>query len=337
MKLISFVAIFHLAHAVATGARTDGNQVAIRATFNGGQPLPTDEVCTKAEWDSIVSTQSDDPNKRQLRGEIFKLLIKPKRPPTARPPTRAPSTEMKCNRKLTYPRMDCPPLPPSPRIPRTKPAKRPTSPPVDKPIDYYCLSFCNPIFPDCRPYGKNCSTIPMELPGNDRKLNSQAGGTTVTGQVTTCDGEIALINKALDDLEPLLSPGCRAVIQSSRDYTCVSKTKACGITGFSLWNAKSGTVIDKNFATGESFCRNDFPFSIEALADSCVDTVQFDLVGIKGYHHDQTEFKRPFFLFRNNGKKIVGKTLDTGTYTLTAYPNEDVSLAKMITFTVNDC
>jgi hypothetical protein len=337
MKLISLIAMFNLARVVvAAGARTGGNNVAIQATFNGGQPLPTGEVCTKAEWDSIISTQSGDPNERQLRGKIFKLLIKPKPPSTTRPPSRAPSSETRCARKLTYPKMKCPPLPPSPHAPRTKPAKRPSSPFVDKAIDYYCLSFCNPIFPDCAPVGKNCSTILIEMPGDDRKLNSEAGA-SVSGQVPTCGEEIAVINKALDDLEPLLSPGCRAVIQASRDYTCMSKAKTCGITGFSLWNAKSGTVIDKNFSAGESFCKNDFPFSIEALADSCVDSVQFDLVGTRRYHHDQTEFKRPFFLFRNAGKKIVGKTLDAGTYTLTAYSNEDVSLAKMITFTVNDC
>jgi hypothetical protein len=215
----------------------------------------------------------------------------------------------------------------------------------------WCAQACQGQRFYCILAGAGCTGKFRRLSGSKSSRSLGAPGVDLAANATqrptlSCNDAVTNINKALDSLAPTLSIGCQAVLQTQRDFTCVevdkkeiatTTTPSCQIQSFALWNADTDTVAVANFTSGSSFCRRPFRFGIQALTDPCIKRAQFDLVGTNGYHKDQTEFAAPFFSFGNKGLDIYGTRVKAGTYTLTVYPDEDVSRSRMLTFTVMDC
>ena len=153
-----------------------------------------------------------------------------------------------------------------------------------------------------------------------------------------CD---ALISQALQTMEGAVSDQGLPVVDNST-FTCY---EICTLyDGFSLWNAHCNYVSRTSITDGALICANDYEFSIEVLADDCVDTVTFQLTGPNGYTHDHTEYNAPYTVFGDDGEGDVhgsllnsNQPLEVGTYYLTATPDEDSGLATTLTFELIEC
>jgi hypothetical protein len=112
---------------------------------------------------------------------------------------------------------------------------------------------------------------------------------------------------------------------------------SCIILSFNLWNADRDVVTVPNFASGSTICSSAYRISIEAVADNCVSTVQFRLLGSDGSSYTNTEMTRKYTLFQNMGDDVYGGFLPPANYTLTATPNGDGRKTRTLTFTVVPC
>jgi hypothetical protein len=122
----------------------------------------------------------------------------------------------------------------------------------------------------------------------------------------------------------------RALIGSGYGPSCI-------ILSFNLWNADKDVVTVPNFSSGSTICSSAYKISIEAVADSCVKTVRFHLLGSDGSYFTNTEMSQKYTLFQNWGNNVFGRFLPPGNYTLTATPNSDGHKTKTLTFTVVQC
>jgi hypothetical protein len=197
-----------------------------------------------------------------------------------------------------------------------------------------CVGFppgkCDLVYSGCpntRRRDEEVTPVEQEEPSNEvgdpRELTA-----------TSCPGRIADINTALNTLQPSMSTDCQAVLGAPRNFTCFEVN--CQITSFALWNADADTVSVANFPNGGSFCKSSFNFGIEAITESCVRSVSFQITG-PGYSSSRLENTYRWMSFGNSGNDIFGTKLNAGTYTLTAYPDLDPARSKTLTFTVNNC
>jgi len=117
----------------------------------------------------------------------------------------------------------------------------------------------------------------------------------------------------------------------------------CEINGFALWNADCDDQSRPSITDGALICKNDYDFSIEAVVDGCVESVTFQLFGPSGNSRMyRQENSAPFHSFGNSGAEITGAsgfglTLQAGTYTLTATPDDDIAMTQSITFDLVEC
>jgi hypothetical protein len=158
---------------------------------------------------------------------------------------------------------------------------------------------------------------------------------------TTCQGQINELNTALNNLEPSLSTQCQAVLNSQREFTCLTSIVDCNIQQVRLINSDTDTVLDPNFTSGKSFSRTPSRVTFEAINDSCVCNVQFNIKNSAGsIIHSRFEFYRPFVAYSNsapNAQGVVdlyGTRFAEGSYSLELYPDNDPSKTKIITFNV---
>jgi hypothetical protein len=158
---------------------------------------------------------------------------------------------------------------------------------------------------------------------------------------TTCQGQIDELNTALNNLEPTLSSQCQAVLDSQREFTYLTTINNCDIQRIRLMNADTDTVMVEDFKNGMSFRRSGPRVTFEAINDSCVCNVQFNIKNSAGQIiHSRFEFYRPFVAFSNsvpNAQGVVdlyGARFGIGSYTLEYYPDNDTSKTLTIAFTV---
>jgi hypothetical protein len=158
---------------------------------------------------------------------------------------------------------------------------------------------------------------------------------------TTCQGQIDELNTALNNLQPTLSSQCQAVLNAQREFTCLTTIVDCDIQRIRLINADADTAMVEDFMSGMSFSRLGPRVTFEAINDSCVCNVQFNIKNSAGQIiHSRFEFYRPFVAFSNsapNAQGVVdlyGTRFGVGLYSLEYYPDKDISKTKTITFNV---
>jgi hypothetical protein len=159
---------------------------------------------------------------------------------------------------------------------------------------------------------------------------------------TTCQGQITELNNALNNLKPSLSTQCQTVLDSQREFTCLTTIEGCDIQRIRLMNADNDTVLVDDFTSGMSIRRSaSRTVTFEAINDSCVCNVQFIIKNSAGQIiHSRFEFYRPFVAFSNsvpNALGVVdlyGARFSIGSYTLEYYPDNDTSKTQRIAFTV---
>lgn len=163
--------------------------------------------------------------------------------------------------------------------------------------------------------------------------------------VTACQEDKDVINASLDQIKNTNSftAGCTAVLTSPREYKCLASIDNCRIQKVQLMNAGTDAVAVSNFTSGMSFC-SSATIAFKAINDPCVCNVQFNLKNSSGtVIHSHFAYHEPYVHFdhskpNDNGQvDIYGQTLGAGTYTLDYYPDQDESLLKNISFTVNSC
>lgn len=161
----------------------------------------------------------------------------------------------------------------------------------------------------------------------------------------TCQNDINEFNASLDEVKATFSAtsGCKAVLDSSREYECLTTIDNCRIKKIQLLNADTDGVVTGSFASGMSFC-SSVPVAFRAINDPCVCNVQFNLKNSSGLLiHNHFAYHEPYVSFYhgepNAGGQvnIYGKKLAAGTYSLDYYPDSVQSLLKTITFTVKNC
>jgi hypothetical protein len=116
----------------------------------------------------------------------------------------------------------------------------------------------------------------------------------------------------------------------------------CAIQAFKLWDADQDLVIEFPFDGSYPICKEDFEFSIEAVAPApTCQSVRFELTGdTNGYSYTRDETTRLWTLWGNEGQNVFGRlsSVPNGDYTLTAFGYNGVeTFDKTVTFTVKNC
>lgn len=118
-------------------------------------------------------------------------------------------------------------------------------------------------------------------------------------------------------------------------------TDNCAIENFKLWDADRDVVVDEMFDGTTEICKEDFRFSIEAIAtsDTC-ESVDFELTGPDGFYYTRSEGRAKWMLFGNSGDDIFGRidSIPVGDFTLTVFGKGGVKTSqKVVNFTVKNC
>jgi hypothetical protein len=108
------------------------------------------------------------------------------------------------------------------------------------------------------------------------------------------------------------------------------------VESLKLWDTVAKTIMNPNF-TGGNICRRK-EFAFEIVVNSCADSHRSTLTG-PGYSKSMKEERRPFSIFGEAKGVFNGVTLSTvGEYTLTVYPDQEVSnMVKTIQFNITNC
>lgn len=118
-------------------------------------------------------------------------------------------------------------------------------------------------------------------------------------------------------------------------------TGTCVIEHFNLWNADRDLVYDAIYDGTNAICKEDFNFSIEAVATSpTCKTVDFELTGPDGFYYSRTERNEIWTLFGNKGNNVKGRldSIPVGDYTLKAVGSDGrATTEKVINFAVQNC
>lgn len=152
-----------------------------------------------------------------------------------------------------------------------------------------------------------------------------------------CDSKVTI---ASDAMVAAVSLDGKSTIVNSTSFLCFAN---CAITGFRLWNADCDRVTRPSIQDGALICRNDYAFSIEILAEACVDNVRFRLSRDSAVLVERSEGTAPYTLFGNRQGDVEGPAavglanMAAGAYTLTAIPDSDPDLTMSIAFTLMDC
>ena len=156
----------------------------------------------------------------------------------------------------------------------------------------------------------------------------------------TCQDDINEINASLEQVKSSFNSasGCKAVLNSPREYECLTTIDNCRIQKIQLLNAADASVLKDSFTSGMSVCAN-VPVMFRAVKDPCVCNVQFNLKDSNGLViHDHFVFHEPYVSHTEpNADGQLGQKLTVGTYSLDYYPDSDKGLLKTITFPVNNC
>lgn len=160
----------------------------------------------------------------------------------------------------------------------------------------------------------------------------------------TCNQQINLVHSELNKLisTNAVSPSCLAAISiPNRRFSCFDDVIFGSINNVVLWNltnpASPATLTSNMKSNTVSIC-SSMPFSIEAITNSCVDQVHFELLGPGGFNKTDFEMNEPFALFGNVGLTLKGKRLSTiGNYTLSMIPDFNQTKARIINFRVKQC
>jgi hypothetical protein len=159
----------------------------------------------------------------------------------------------------------------------------------------------------------------------------------------TCNEEINLIQSQLNKLisAKVLSPSCmEAMSIPNRQYSCFNDVIYGNIDNVRLWNLTNSTspaLLTNTMTNSVSICTS-MVFTIEANANTCVDYIQFQLMGPGGSNMTRIENNKPFSLFGNAGEILYGKRLaSVGNYTLTMIPDQNQTKTKVINFRVKQC
>jgi len=113
-----------------------------------------------------------------------------------------------------------------------------------------------------------------------------------------------------------------------------------------LWDADQNSVLKEILDESIDICKEDFDFSIEAVATSrfSCESVKFELRGPDGYFHRMSERQRPYMLFGNPGRlplRVNGANVDklpVGSYALRAFASNGVETTEaVLTLNVKFC
>jgi hypothetical protein len=191
-----------------------------------------------------------------------------------------------------------------------------------------CMSvlppYCQIFYPACYDHRRRAEEA--EAHTSQPKLRELTGG--------TCEAQKQQI---LNELTQVVSTESIPVVVNQSPMTCFEIIDYCDVISFNVWNADTNMMIQENIANGALICKNNYQINIEAAADDCVSKVAFALKGPGGFSHTRTEHTAGYFMYGNSGAEVFGGTLNVGTYNLTVIPDDDLTLAESISFTVGVC
>lgn len=153
-----------------------------------------------------------------------------------------------------------------------------------------------------------------------------------------CNEPVARIEAMHSISYSTLSDSCKEKI-TTRKIECYQvlteeNIGANGINALTLWNADSDIVVNQHLVNGDSFCADDFAFSIQAAAGDYVQKIKFELYGAVDYNYIHTEFGAPFTMFAEIDRDIQGAKYEAGDYDLIVTPDDDTSKATTLRFTI---
>jgi hypothetical protein len=134
--------------------------------------------------------------------------------------------------------------------------------------------------------------------------------------------------------------------------------KACKVTGFKIWlksdsyNPMTASILGRDDT--QELKHNHFVCSapnigdnIEAIAENCSsnEVISFALRSRSGNENgakfqtifEASDSRSPYFLYGNDGTKVLGTTLPNGKYRIVANPQNALSGRKAVDFQVIDC
>lgn len=171
---------------------------------------------------------------------------------------------------------------------------------------------------------------------NDRLLRYN----TDERSLATCIDEITDIHQQLDNmiLSDSISPGCKDVLNATRNSTCYEDVIFGEVQSFTFWqnNGSDDEAIQTNTLNGTTFCKS-ISLNIEAVVNSCVDMVKFSLTGPSPYSYSQTEYAAPYSVFGDFNSNFNGRTLNAGNYTLVVLPDNIATKKRTLQFQILNC
>ena len=170
---------------------------------------------------------------------------------------------------------------------------------------------------------------------------------------STCDGQVAEIHAALDDLilSNQISVPCQAFLtKSKRTSECFDDVVYGEILSFTFYNMNmyntrqrrpiKVTALQTNVATtGFTICSN-IAFNVEAILNPCVQSVTFTMTGPNGYQYTRADTGHPMLLFETataTTANFGGQHLTPGEYHITARPDDYAYKERYVDFTVIAC
>jgi hypothetical protein len=207
-------------------------------------------------------------------------------------------------------------------------------------LNQYCKENCGSVVaPRC--YATGCAgytgrRLSSLEDNNDRDLQNIN---------STCRENVFALNAKIDLLikNNEVSESCKLFLATpNRRRECYDDVMYGLIETIRVWNMTdptAPTLITDNMRNSFSIC-NTQAFTIEAKVNSCVDYVNFQMVGASssssGYFLNRTEDNAPFTVFDSASQgNMVGVKLDKwGGYNLTITPDGFESKKKFVSFWV---
>jgi hypothetical protein len=153
-----------------------------------------------------------------------------------------------------------------------------------------------------------------------------------------CDYVMSDIDRKLDKI--VLSSSCFDFIGVwKREILCFDDTVLGNITGAKLWITSGSVQTARNLtSSGLTVCKSQ-NITFEGLANSCVNTLGFQLKGPNGYSINRTATAAPYGMFGYDGvSKFYGQPLPSvGLYNLTIRPDNYTNKDKTFSFTATNC
>jgi hypothetical protein len=212
---------------------------------------------------------------------------------------------------------------------------------------YWCHAQCkHTIFPYCQIWNPQCY---------DHRRTLHETASTATNSATSRDGaENDIVDTPLYKVRELVGGDCEAekqlilqkleaAVSDASNHVVVSSTMSCfelldtcSVDSFNLLDSKTDVVAAVDIGDGYKIC-NNFEFSIEAVAETCVGNVKFELTGSKDYSYTHTEYTSMYSMFKNVGADIEGRKLPVGSYNLKVTADSNEELVNYLSFDVVQC